>query len=160
MLNYVLVNSNWIPRATPGKIVFERANPGHLGNFLSNSLPRAKKLWSNSRGWGKIFPNLKKLLLKLAKLLKNKENYERVQIYLENLTKPLYFRRKQNHSKVFKVVVRAEILARNFLQTLGDYYLSLTTAKFQKIKTFHLSACKKSLQIKNTTREYKFIWRT
>ena len=35
--------------------------------FLSNSLPRGKKLWSNSRGWGKIFPNSKKLLFKLAK---------------------------------------------------------------------------------------------
>ena len=53
---------------------------------------------------GKIFPNLKKLLLKLAKILKSlKENFETVQIfYLENLTKPLYFRLKQNHSKVFK----------------------------------------------------------
>ena len=29
----------------------------------------------------------------------------------------------------FKVVVRAEILARDFLQTQGNYYLSLTIAK-------------------------------
>ena len=30
-----------------------------------------------------------------------------------------------------KVVVRAEILPRDILQTLGDYYLSLTVAKFK-----------------------------
>ena len=30
-----------------------------------------------------------------------------------------------------KVVVRAEILPRDFLQTLGNYYLSLTIAKFE-----------------------------
>ena len=29
-----------------------------------------------------------------------------------------------------KVVVRAEILLRDFLQTLGNYHLSLTIAKF------------------------------
>ena len=38
---YVSVNSNWVH--PPGKF-FERANPGHQGNFyLSNSLPRGKK---------------------------------------------------------------------------------------------------------------------
>ena len=33
-----------------------------------------------------------------------------------------------------KVVVRAEILPRDFLQTLGNYYLSLTEAKFHRQK--------------------------
>ena len=34
------------------------------------------------------------------------------------------------------VVVRAEILPRDFLQTLGNYYLSLTIDKIQKLKNF------------------------
>ena len=33
-----------------------------------------------------------------------------------------------------KVVVRAEILPRDFLQTLGNYYLSLTIAKIHRLK--------------------------
>ena len=37
---------------------------------------------------------------------------------------------------LFKVVVRAEILPRDFLQTLGNYYLSLTKAKFKVKKNF------------------------
>ena len=101
---YVSVNSNWVhpPGQPPGKFFWasESRPPGQ--NFLSNSLPRGKKWWSNSRGWGKIFPNSKKLLLKLAKKsLKNWENYETVQLfYLENLKKPLCFRLKQNNSKI------------------------------------------------------------
>ena len=51
-LSYVCVNSNWV-HPTPWKNFFERANPGHPGNFLSAR--------------GKIFPNSKKLPLKLAK---------------------------------------------------------------------------------------------
>ena len=80
----------------------ESRRPGQI--FLSNSLARGKKWWSNSRGWGKIFPNSKKLLLKLAKKsVKNWENYETLQLfYLENLKKPLCFRPKQNNSKIFK----------------------------------------------------------
>ena len=35
-----------------------------------------------------------------------------------------------------KVVVRAEILPRDFLLTLGNYYLSLTAAKIQSLKNF------------------------
>ena len=35
-----------------------------------------------------------------------------------------------------KVVVRAEILPRDFLQTLGKYYWSLTIAKSHKLKKF------------------------
>ena len=31
----------------------------------------------------------------------------------------------------FKVVVRADILPRSFLQTVGNFYLSLTIAKLQ-----------------------------
>ena len=38
----------------------------------------------------------------------------------------------------FKVVARAEVLPRDFLQALGKYYLSLTIAKIQRLKKFHL----------------------
>ena len=31
----------------------------------------------------------------------------------------------------FKVVVRAEVLPRGFLQTVGNFYLSITIAKLQ-----------------------------
>ena len=50
------------------------------------------------------FPKLEETPIKLAKNpLRNSENYETVQIFcLENLTKLLYFRLKQNHWKVFK----------------------------------------------------------
>ena len=34
------------------------------------------------------------------------------------------------------VVVHAKILRRDFLQTLGNYYLSLTMAKIQRLKNF------------------------
>ena len=38
---------------------------------------------------------------------------------------------------LFKVVVRAEILLRGFLQTPGNYYLPLTTiAKIQRLRKF------------------------
>ena len=99
------IPTGYIPPGQPPGSFFwasESRPPGQF--FLSNSLPRGKKWWSNSQGWGKIFPNSKKLLFKLAKNpKKNKENYKTVQIfYLENLTKPLYFGLKQNHSKVFK----------------------------------------------------------
>ena len=69
---YVSVNSNWIhpPRATPGKFFLSERIPATRTFFLSNSLPRGKNWWSNFRGWGKIFPNSKKLFLKLAKTLK------------------------------------------------------------------------------------------
>ena len=79
------------PGQSPGKFFWASKSRPPGQNFLSNSLPRGKKWWSNSRGWGKIFPNSKKLLLKLAKKsLKNWENYETVQLfYLENL-KNLY----------------------------------------------------------------------
>ena len=36
----------------------------------------------------------------------------------------------------FKVVVRAEILPRDFLQTLGNFHLWLTIAKIQRLKNF------------------------
>ena len=50
---------------------FERANPSHLGNFFCLiPCPRAKNDGRILRGWGKIFPNSKKLLhIKLAKVL-------------------------------------------------------------------------------------------
>ena len=45
----------------------------------------------------------------------------------------------QNRIKLnlFKVVVCAEILPRDFLQTLGNNYLSLTEAKIKGYKKFH-----------------------
>ena len=36
-----------------------------------------------------------------------------------------------------KVDVHAEILPRDFLQTLGNYYLSLTVAKIQRLKNLN-----------------------
>ena len=36
---------------------------------------------------------------------------------------------------MLKVVVRAEILPRDFLQTPGNYYLSLTITKIQRLKS-------------------------
>ena len=36
-----------------------------------------------------------------------------------------------------KVDLRAEILPRDFLQTLGNYCLSFTIAKIQSLKKFH-----------------------
>ena len=36
-----------------------------------------------------------------------------------------------------KAVVRAEILRRDFLQTLGSCYFSFTTAKIQRLKIIH-----------------------
>ena len=57
-------------------------------------------------GVGQNFPKLKEIApLSFQKYLRNhdQENYETVHIfYLENLTKPLYFRLKQNHSKIFR----------------------------------------------------------
>ena len=92
------------PPGKPRENLFERVNPGHPGkSFCLIPCPRAKNDAQIPRGWGKIFPNSKKLPLKLAKnSSRNSENYETVQIfYLENLRKLLYFRLKQNHSKVF-----------------------------------------------------------
>ena len=40
-------------------------------------------------------------------------------------------------TKFVKVVVRAEILPRNFLPTLGNYYVWLTIAKIQRLKKFY-----------------------
>ena len=59
------------PRATRGKF-FKRANPGQPGKlFCLIPCPGAKNDGRIPRGWGKIFPNLKKLLrIKLAKVLK------------------------------------------------------------------------------------------
>ena len=98
----VSVNSNWVhppPRQPRGNFFWasESRSPGQI--FLSNSLPRGKKWWSNSRGWGKIFPDSKKLLLKLAKkiLKKLRKLWDSTTFYLENLKKPLCFRLKQNN---------------------------------------------------------------
>ena len=69
----VSVNSNWVhPPGQPPEIFFERANPDQPGNFFCPiPCPGAKNYGRIPRGWGKIFPNSKKLLrIKLAKFLK------------------------------------------------------------------------------------------
>ena len=43
----------------------------------------------------------------------------------------------ENLKKVVKVVVLAEILPRDFLQTLGNHYWWLTFAKIHRLKKFH-----------------------
>ena len=45
VLRSVSVNSSWVHLpGQPREIFFERANPGHPGNFLSNSLPLGQKM--------------------------------------------------------------------------------------------------------------------
>ena len=63
------IPTGYIP---PRENFFERANPGHLGNFFGLiPCPMAKNDGRIPRGWGKIFPNSKKLLcIKLSKVLK------------------------------------------------------------------------------------------
>ena len=59
------------PPGNPGENFFEQANPGHPGKFFCLiPCPGAKNDGRIPRGWGKIFPNSKKLLrIKLAKVL-------------------------------------------------------------------------------------------
>ena len=70
-LSNVSVNFNWVhPPPPPGNArenFFERANPGHPGKFFCLiPCPGAKNDGQIPREWGKIFPNSKKLPLKLA----------------------------------------------------------------------------------------------
>ena len=58
------IPTGYIPRATPGKFFWASESRSPEQFFC---LARRKKWWSNSWGWGKIFSNSKKLLLKLAK---------------------------------------------------------------------------------------------
>ena len=63
------IPTGYIPRATPRKIFLsERIRPNGQF-FLSNSLPPGQKMMVEFPGVGQIFPNSKKLLLKLAKIL-------------------------------------------------------------------------------------------
>ena len=57
------------PPGNPWENFFERANPGHPGKFFCLiPCPGAKNDGQIPPGWGKIFPNSKKLLgIKLAK---------------------------------------------------------------------------------------------
>ena len=91
------------PPRNPWKNFFERANPGHPGKFfLSNSLPPGQKMMVEFSGWGKIFPNSKKLLLELAKdPYKLRKLRDSTNFLFGELNKT-YFRLKQNHWKVFK----------------------------------------------------------
>ena len=57
-----------------------------------------------------------------------------------------------------KVVVRAEILPRDFRQTLGKYYLPLTIAKFKVLKHFTVKKIRqflKALTVKLSTFQNK-----
>ena len=47
---------------------------------------------------------------------------------------------------LIKVVVRAEILPRDFRQTLGKYYLPLTIAKFKVLKNFTIKRSRQFLK--------------
>ena len=68
LLPYVSVNSNWIqPPGNPQENCFQGANPGHPGNFLSDSLLQGKQLWSNSRGVGQNVPKLKETAPEVCK---------------------------------------------------------------------------------------------
>ena len=86
------------PPAASGKILFERANPGHVGNFFFKFPAPGHKMMIEFPRLGQNFPKLKETPPKACKKsLRNSENYERVQIFcLENLTKLLYFRLNQN----------------------------------------------------------------
>ena len=74
VLNCVMSQSipaGYIPPGNPGENFFERANPSHPGKcFCLIPCPGAKNDSRIPWGWGKIFPNSKKLLrIKLAKVL-------------------------------------------------------------------------------------------
>ena len=65
------IPTGYIPPGNPGQNFFERANPGHPGKFFC-LIPcsGARNDSRIPRGWGKIFPNSKKLFcIKLAKVL-------------------------------------------------------------------------------------------
>ena len=66
------IPAGYIPPGNPWENFFERANPGHPGNsFCLILCPGAKMMVEFPGGWGKIFPNSKKLLrIKLSKVLK------------------------------------------------------------------------------------------
>ena len=62
------IPTGYIPPGNPRENVFERANPGHPGNFFCLiPCPGAKNDGRIPGGGAKIFPNSKKLLFKLAK---------------------------------------------------------------------------------------------
>ena len=83
----------------PGENFFERANPGYPDNFFYLiPLPRSKNDGRIPGGGAKFSQTRRNCSLSLQKILKKTT---RVQFfYLESLTKPLYFKLKQNHSKV------------------------------------------------------------
>ena len=93
-----------IPPGNPGENFFERANPGHPGNFFwLIPCPGAKSDGQSPGGGAKFSHTPRNSPLSLQKSIRNSENIETVQIFcLENLTKLLYFGMKQSHSKVFK----------------------------------------------------------
>ena len=97
----------WFIPSPPGnsrEIFFERANPGHPGKFFFPiPCPGAKKYGQIPGGGAKFTQTRRNSHLTCKKSLRNSENYETVQIFcLENLTKLLYFRLKQNQWKVFE----------------------------------------------------------
>ena len=57
---------------------------------------------------------------------------------LESVVMCVTWQSHKNPSDCFlKVVVRADIIPRDFLQTPENYYLLLTEAKIQRLKAFH-----------------------
>ena len=96
------IPTGYIPPGNPGENFFERANPGHPGNFFCPILcPRGKNDGRIPRGGAKFSQTRRNCSLSLQEILKKLRKLRDSTIfYLENLTKPLYFRLKQNHWKV------------------------------------------------------------
>ena len=83
----------------PGKF-FERANPGHPGNFFCLiPLPRGKNDGQIPGGGANFSQTRRNCSLSVQKILKKTMRQYNF-FYLESLTKPLYFKLKQNHSEV------------------------------------------------------------
>ena len=101
----VSVISNWIhPSGNPRGNFFERANPGHSGNFfLSNSLSRGKNDGRIPGSGAKFSQTRRNCSLSLQKILRKLRKLRDSTNFLSGeLNKTLYFRLKQNHSKVFE----------------------------------------------------------
>ena len=91
------------PGQPPGNC-FERANLGHPGNFYCLiPCPGAKKYGRIPGGGAKFSQTRRNSYLSLPKVVKKfRKLRDSTNFCLENLTKLLYFRLKQNHWKVFK----------------------------------------------------------
>ena len=79
-----------LPPVNPGENFFERANPGQPGKFFCLiPCPGAKTDGQIPWGWGKIFPNSKKLLrIKLAKVLEKVRRLQHSKTTQKSLNTP------------------------------------------------------------------------